>query len=169
MLALFAEAGAFAPVWSPQILLETRRAIPKALLNSDMTSTERDDHAGKVCDALETCFPQANISSITVLSETPLPDPDDQHVLDLALSAGADTIVTENLKDFPAKTLSRYGVQAINTDAFLSEIAAETPEKSEIAIQFLLQIIASPDLTRDRVLTRLKQVGLKRLARALAG
>ena len=50
-----------------------------------------------------------------------LPDPDDRHVLAAAIRAGAQCIVTLNLKDFPASSLSRYGIDAVHPDAFVEQ------------------------------------------------
>ena len=49
-----------------------------------------------------------------------LPDPDDRHVLAAAIRCGASVIVTRNLKDFPAETLSKYGIEAQHPDEFIS-------------------------------------------------
>jgi predicted nucleic acid-binding protein len=49
-----------------------------------------------------------------------LPDPDDRHVLAAAIKGRADLIVTVNLKDFPADTLDRWGIEAQHPDDFLT-------------------------------------------------
>lgn len=48
-----------------------------------------------------------------------LPDPDDRHVLAAAIRAGADLIVTFNVKDFPEEVLKPYGIEAQHPDDFL--------------------------------------------------
>jgi hypothetical protein len=48
-----------------------------------------------------------------------LPDPGDRHVLAAAIRAGAQTIVTSNIGDFPNRVLSRYDLEAKKPDAFL--------------------------------------------------
>ncbi|MGZ8152430.1 MAG: PIN domain-containing protein [Methylovulum sp.] len=48
-----------------------------------------------------------------------LPDPEDRHVLAAAIKAGANAIVTFNLKDFPGDVLSIYGIEAIHPDEFV--------------------------------------------------
>jgi predicted nucleic acid-binding protein len=48
-----------------------------------------------------------------------LPDADDRHVLAAAIVGHADAIVTSNLKDFPAETVSQYSVEILHPDDFL--------------------------------------------------
>jgi predicted nucleic acid-binding protein len=50
-----------------------------------------------------------------------LPDPGDRHVLAAAIRGGAEVIVTMNLKDFPAKTLAPYGIEAQHPDTFIMQ------------------------------------------------
>ena len=57
-----------------------------------------------------------------------LPDPDDQHVLAAALEAPAPTILTLNLRDFPAALLAPLGVAAEHPDVFLSKLHDADPE-----------------------------------------
>lgn len=49
-----------------------------------------------------------------------LPDPNDEMVLELAVTANCDNIVTFNVADF--RDASRFGVHAITPKAFLTEI-----------------------------------------------
>lgn len=48
-----------------------------------------------------------------------LPDPNDRHVSAAAIVAGADVIVTWNLKHFPPAALAPYGTQVQNPDGFI--------------------------------------------------
>lgn len=49
-----------------------------------------------------------------------LPDPADRHVVAAAIKAGADVIVTYNLKDFPKEALALHGLEAQHPDIFLA-------------------------------------------------
>ena len=49
-----------------------------------------------------------------------LSDPKDDHILELAVASGIDTIVTHNIKDF--RSAEEFGVRAITPGQFLEEI-----------------------------------------------
>ena len=52
--------------------------------------------------------------------------------------AGAETIVTFNLKDFPADELSRYGLHAQSPDVFLTSVFDAHPEEAMDAMRRLV-------------------------------
>lgn len=54
-----------------------------------------------------------------LISGLELPDPRDRHVLAAAIRASADSIVTFNLKDFPASALAKYDIEALHPDDFI--------------------------------------------------
>lgn len=60
-----------------------------------------------------------------------LADPDDRHVLAVAIRASADVIVTYNLKDFPSEILLTYGIEAQHPDRFIVQFL-ETDRKSVV-------------------------------------
>ena len=84
-------------------------------LRREQLERTRDLMNRGVRDALVTNFEDL----IPVLE---LPDADDRHVLAAAIRGRADVIVTFNLKDFPAETLRRYGVEAQHPDEFVSHL-----------------------------------------------
>ncbi len=49
-----------------------------------------------------------------------LPDPKDDHVLELAVASKIKTIVTHNIRDF--REINKFGVRAITPKIFLEEI-----------------------------------------------
>jgi hypothetical protein len=55
----------------------------------------------------------------SLIEAVTLPDPDDRHVLAAAIRAGADLILTFNLKDFPEEALRPYGIESQHPDDFL--------------------------------------------------
>jgi len=54
-----------------------------------------------------------------LISNLELPDTNDRHVLAAAIRAGAQAIITFNLKDFPDDILAQYGIEAMHPDAFI--------------------------------------------------
>ncbi len=87
-----------------------------------------------------------------------LPDPNDRHVLAAAITAEADTIVTFNLKDFPAETLAIYDIEAKCPDDFVSELIDQKPQEVIQAIDTIRSRLKNPPQTFDNYMeTLLKQ------------
>src|SRR5207244_4259198 len=108
--------------WTDAIHEEWIRNVPEnnSRLSADRLARTRTLMNEAVRDCLVTGFEDL----ITSLS---LPDPDDRHVLAAAIRAGAEVIVTYNLKDFPAETLARFDIEAQHPDDFLVSLLDLAP------------------------------------------
>ena len=89
-----------------------------------------------------------------------MPDPDDRHVLAAAIRAGADTIVTCNLTDFPAETLARFDIHAQHPDDFLLGLLDLDPGVVCAAIKRQRENLRNPPKTAAELLTTLENQGL---------
>lgn len=87
-------------------------------------------------DLMNRVLPEADVqgweASMTGLI---LPDPDDRHVLAAALAVQARTILTMNLRDFPASALAPHGVVAVHPDGFLGGLYDADPELLRASIE----------------------------------
>jgi predicted nucleic acid-binding protein len=94
-----------------------------------------------------------------------LPDPDDRHVLAAAIRAGAEVIVTYNLKDFPAETLARFDIEAQHPDDFLVSLLDLAPELVCAAVKRQREGLRNPPKTAEELLATLEN---QRLTQAVA-
>lgn len=168
VLLSFAEAGTFRPIWSQRILDEMERAIPKAMARASLPASDHPAHAARIRHLMNLAFPEACQPFLPDQREIILPDPDDGHVVALALQSGAKVIVTENLRDFPRKTLAPLGLIAINTDQFLLGLDMPDTARLHTLLDRLETRIDRQSVDRTRILETMKRVGLKKLSRKLA-
>lgn len=111
LLATMATRRLFRPHWSPEILDEVVRNLARR--------PDLDPHAIERRVAhLNRALPGALMQIPPALFEAMPINENDRHVLALAVHVGAPTIVTDNLRDFPADLLDPFGVEAISSDAF---------------------------------------------------
>lgn len=73
-----------------------------------------------------------------------LPDPDDRHVLAAAILGHAGTIVTYNLKDFPAALLAPQGITAQHPDEFIVHTFGISPAAVIAAVRNHRASLAHP-------------------------
>jgi predicted nucleic acid-binding protein len=110
-----AATGIYAPKWTARIDDEWVRNLAK-----DKGLPEERFHVRR--DLMHEACPDWEVSEEAWKSlelGINLPDPNDRHVLAAALAGHADCIVTQNLKDFPAKVLEPFGIKALHPDEFL--------------------------------------------------
>lgn len=123
-LLSLAEAGLCEPAWSARVMDEARLAIMEVRHVPDV-------RARGFLDAICRAFPMAMAEDWERFEpDVNLSDPNDGHVVAAARRAGAETIVTFNLKDFPADELSRYGLHAQSPDVFLTSVFDAHPEEA---------------------------------------
>ena len=89
-----------------------------------------------------------------------LPDPDDRHVLAAAIRAGAQMVVTFNLKDFPEEVLTAYGIEAKHPDEFIIDQIGLAPGALVNVVVEQAQSLKNPPRMVPELLDTLRDCGL---------
>ena len=158
-LLRLADQYLYAPRWSVDIHAEWIRSIlaDRPDLTVDVlerTSTVMDRH-----------FPDAVVTGYSARAAgLDLPDPDDIHVLAAAIEAGADTIVTRNLRDFPSERLAPHDLTAKHPDVFIADLFVADPEAVLAAVRGHRAALRNPPRTADEHVDALERLGLIRTA-----
>jgi predicted nucleic acid-binding protein len=114
---------------------------------------------------MDKALPDALVTRYSHLTKTlTLPDPDDRHVLAVALRIQATLIVTKNLKDFPSSILGTHGVQAVHPDNFIMQLANAQQERVLEALEKQRQRLRNPAKTKAEFLETLQRQELFRTA-----
>ncbi|CTQ32095.1 RSP_2648 family PIN domain-containing protein [Jannaschia rubra] len=110
-----AAAELYRPVWSPRVLEEWARAARKIPGGEAVARGE--------IAVLRTAYPLSEVAAGQATeARMYLPDPNDVHVLAAASDAGADVLVTFNMRDFPRRDVAAEGIALSNPDAFLMDL-----------------------------------------------
>lgn len=160
-LLRFCEAGLFRARWSEKIMEEWRIALlrQKPVLSASIEFQ---------IVAINRAFPEGCVSGADMLIEgLHLPDPDDRHVLATAIRAGAEHIVTENLRDFPDSELAQYGITAVSADDFLSSTFELYPADALGAMRAMRLNYQRPPFTPGEFIFDLQAKGMPKLASML--
>lgn len=146
----------FAVRWSDRILDEAQRALVRRGL--------AEEAASRRFEGMRTAFPFAAVDAIPAMESLMTNDPKDRHVAATAIAAGAHTIVTFNLKDFPEEDLAPWDLQAIHPDTFLLDQLDLAPGAMMQALDDLVRAMHNPKRTHEEVLGRLHRIGLPEFA-----
>jgi predicted nucleic acid-binding protein len=144
-----AEAGLYQLRWSENILDEVYRNLVEHRL------TTADD-ARNLLDVMRSFFPEALVSGYDHLMAIMTNDLKDHHVLAAAVHTHADIIVTENFNDFPAPTLSPYGIEAQAIDTFLVNLHDRSPASMARIIREQAADLDYPPMTPAELLDGLE-------------
>lgn len=97
-----------------------------------------------------------------------LPDPNDRHVIEAALSCHADYILTDNVKDFPQSALDPYGLRTTTPDSYFAELFETYPEIAVDIIEALNEELNDPVVPHSKFLNTIdKKVGMTKTANVL--
>lgn len=77
---------------------------------------------------MTSAFPDATVTGYESLIQAMANDAADRHALAAAIAAGADVIVTDNVRHFPAEACDPYGIEVQTADEFLSYSLDLAPE-----------------------------------------
>jgi hypothetical protein len=117
MLLGWAGEGLFRPLWSPRVLEEWARAARKVPGGEVVARGE--------IALLRAAWPGAEVTpGAATQARMWLPDPADVHVLAAASDAGADRLVTLNLRDFPRADVAAEGIVLQSPEIFALELMA---------------------------------------------
>jgi predicted nucleic acid-binding protein len=162
LLLELAVARLYRPAWSQDIHAEWHRSVLRARPDVDPAALDRRRAA------MDAAFPDACVSGYAPFIEVlTLPDPDDRHVLAVAVRAKAQVIVTFNERDFPADTLAGFDVVAQHPDVFLRHLVDLQPALVRARIEQMLQGWRQAPNTPEAFIDTLERAGLPDTAAAL--
>jgi len=155
-LLRLAEASAYRPLWSAEVLTELRRN----LIERDIPAERVDRRIAHMTRS----FPDAIVTGYESLIDGMANDPKDRHVLAATVRANAEVLVTFNMSDSPEPALKPYDVIAIHPDEFLLDQLDLYPG---VTLEVLRQQAASyrrvPN-TVSGILVLLERTGVPRFA-----
>jgi len=146
LLLSIAGPETFLPCWSEEVMNELRRN----LLNRVGVNSSKIEKRIRV---MNDSFPTATIYHYDKLeSSLTEVNPKDRHVLAAAIAAGANSLVTLNLKDFPKDMKEKYGVELLSPDAFFSDQFSQNPEEVTYRLALLLKRWNNPKINIDQLI-----------------
>jgi hypothetical protein len=147
LLMHLAVSGLYRARWSERIHDEWMRNV---LANRPDLVRENLERTRNLMDA---SVPDCLVAGCEGLeARLTLPDPDDRHVLAAAILCQAGTIVTFNLKDFPAEVLEPLGIKAQHPDEFIEHAFGISPAAVIAAVHDHRASLMHPPKTVDELL-----------------
>ncbi|NVI85959.1 PIN domain-containing protein [Actinomadura sp. BRA 177] len=163
LLIRIAQAGMVQAKWTNQIMDEMLGNL--AADRPDIPAEKLSRLRALMNAAVRDCLVEGHESLIEGLK---LPDPDDRHVLAAAIKAGAQVIVTSNLRDFPTSDLQTWGVEARSPDDFVLDQIDLDDRVVWACVQQIVDSRVNPPETIEDVLDALERAGLVESVAALS-
>lgn len=155
VLVRLAKAGVCRARWTDEILDEMFGNLKKH--RPDLDPLKLDRTRELMCKAVPDCIIDGYSDLIPSLK---LPDPKDRHVLAAAIRAGAQLIVTYNLKDFPDEYLAQWDIEAKHPDGFVEDAFHIDGRVTHQVISEIAGATRKPKLTIADVIDAIEERGL---------
>jgi putative PIN family toxin of toxin-antitoxin system len=107
------ESGKFDIHLSVPLVVEYEEVLERERESLDLTHTDVADFLDYICQV-------AHLHEVYFLWRPFLPDPKDEMILDLAVKARCEHIVSYNKRDFPG--VERFGIEVVTSKEFLQKI-----------------------------------------------
>jgi hypothetical protein len=118
--------------------------------------------------AMDEALPDACVTGYQrLISVLELPDPDDRHVLAVAIRAKAQVIVTFNERHFPTERLTEFDLVTQHPDTFLRHLIDLSPNIIRSRLVNMIQQFGNPPQTVDQYIGVLERQSLPEAAAAL--
>ena len=162
LLIRLARVGLVQAKWTEDILDEVFGSLAH---NRPDIAQEKLTHLREL---INSAVPDCLVTGYEPLTEgLQLPHPKDRHVLAAAITAGAQVIVTANLKHFPAELLAPWNVEAKSPDDFVLDQISIDDRTVFACVQAIADSRNQRPETVDDVLGQLERAGLVESAAAL--
>ncbi len=76
------------------------------------------------------------------------------------MKSRAETIVTDNLKHFPAAILSAFSIECRSADAFIADTISLEPGRAVPALRRMRERFRRPEKTADVLLLDMEAIGM---------
>lgn len=159
--------GAFEVAWGEELLSELLEVLtrPQAQNGFGWSLAAAEAVAGYVRAA----FPDGNPGTALVadsleVARTLVRDPEDDHVVALALAAAADCIITADKRGFMPTELLVSGITLITPDRFLLDLYRDIPQEVLEAIDSQISKTKAYPANRHDILSLLYRAGCRRFA-----
>jgi hypothetical protein len=157
LLIRIANTGIVRARWSDAILDECFRNI------LEQRPDLKAEALGRTRELMKQAVPDCLVSGFEALiNGLDLPDRDDRHVLAAAIQAGAQAIVTFNLRDFPDDKLAPHKVEAKHPDDFVLDTIDLAPGIVANVLSEQAGALKNPPRTVGELLDTLRGQGLVR-------
>lgn len=148
-------AGIYRAKWSQQIHDEWTRNL---LANRPELDLKR---LQVTCTRMNVAVPDSLVTGYEdLIGSLQLSDPDDRHVLAVAIRSNADAIITFNQRDFDETELAKYDLYTEHPDEFVSNMISIYTPRVISAVREMRGRLKNPTRNVGEFLSTLHQQGL---------